>query len=293
MKPHGGATAGLRSVRLHLQRFAFAMLVLAAFALMLLGKADTVLVERVSTSIADAVAPAMEMLSQPAASVSNAVGSVRDLADVRAENARLRAENERLLRWQQVARAQEAELAQLHSLLNYVPDPAAKVVTARVIADTGGAFAHSLLLNAGAQAGIRKGQAVLTGVGLLGRIAEVGEVSSRALLITDINSRIPVMVENTRVRAILAGDNTTLPRLLYLRSTATVSPGDRVVTSGLGEAFPPGLPLGVVAAAGDDGVRVQPFADRDRIGYVMVVDYGLEGILTELSGRSVPAGAGR
>jgi rod shape-determining protein MreC len=100
-------------------------------------------------------------------------------------------------------------------------------------------------------------------------------------LITDINSRIPVLVESTGARAIMAGDNTDQPRLIHMPPGSVANVGDRIVTSGHGGAFPPGLPIGVVSAVGegDDGVVVQPFVGRDQLEYVQVIDYGLEGIL--------------
>ncbi len=265
-----------------IQRFAYVGLVAAAFGLMLLGKADMLLAERIRTHVTDALAPILDVLSRPVATVSDMVDQIRELASLREENAGLREDKVRLLQWQAVARRLEAETKALRALLNFVPGPEASYVTARVIGDTGGAFAHSLVLNAGFRAGVRKGQAVVTGDGLVGRVAGVGTRSTRVILITDLNSHIPVLVERTRTRAILAGDNTEVLRLIRLPPGAEVSPGDRVVTSGHGGAFPPGLPVGVVASVSDAGIGVQPFVERSRLEYVRVVDFGLRGILQPL-----------
>jgi rod shape-determining protein MreC len=197
------------------------------------------------------------------------------------ENERLYRDRERLLQWQTVARHLEAENATLRQLLKFVPEPDARFVTARVIADSGGAFAHSLLLSAGASSGVGKGQAVVTGEGLVGRIAGVGDGAARVLLITDLNSRIPVLVGSDRTRAILAGDNSNRPKLLYLKPDAVIAEGDQVVTSGHAGAFPPGLAIGAVASVSDGEIRVTPFVERSRLEYVRVVDYGLTGILKE------------
>ena len=265
-----------------IQRFAYVGLVAAAFGLMLLGKADVLLVERIRTQVTDALAPILDVLSRPIATVSDLVDQVRELASLREENAGLREDKARLLQWQMVARRLEAENTALRALLDFVPGPEASYVTARVIGDTGGAFAHALVLNAGFRAGVRKGQAVVTGDGLVGRVAGVGTRSTRVILITDLNSHIPVLVERSRTRAILAGDNSAVLRLIRLPPGAEVSPGDRIVTSGHGGAFPPGLPVGVVAAVSDAGIGVQPFVERSRLEYVRVVDFGLKGILQPL-----------
>lgn len=261
------------------QRFAFLGLLLAAVGLMVIGKVDYLLVDRFRAVVTDAVAPILDGLSRPVESVNRAVAHVRDLARLNEENARLRESQARLLHWQAVARKLEAENRQLRDLLNFVPGPEPSFITGRVIADTGGAFAHSLIINAGSRDGVTKGQAAVTGEGLIGRIANVGERSARLLLITDLNSRIPVVIGPEHIRAILAGDNTDQPRLIHLPSGRTAQPGDRVVTSGHGGAFPAGLPLGVVATVEDGGIAVQPFVERSRLEYVRLLDFGLGGII--------------
>ncbi|HMA16157.1 MAG TPA: rod shape-determining protein MreC, partial [Kiloniellaceae bacterium] len=77
----------------------------------------------------------------------------------------------------------------------------------------------------------------------------------------------------------LAGDNTNTPELLYLGPTAKVQVGDYVTTSGHGGVFPPGLPIGRVAAVNDKGFRVQPFADWEHMEVLRIVDYETTGIL--------------
>ena len=202
-------------------------------------------------------------------------------------NKSLRDERDRLLHWQTLARKLEMENRALKGLLNFETGPEARFISSRVVADPGGAFAHSLILNAGEKAGIRKGQAVVTGDGLIGRISGVGYRSSRLLLITDLNSRIPVLIEATRTRAVMAGTNTGRPRLVHLPTGAVAEAGDRIVTSGHGGVFPIGLPIGVVTAVTDSGVEIQPYVHRGRIEYVRVLDYGLEGIIQSELGRQV------
>lgn len=264
-------------VRAHAQRFGIAFLVLAALGLMLLGRSEKGLVERVRGSVIDVVSPIMDALSRPAATVADVIDSGREMLDLRGENAQLRDQNERLLEWQSIARQLAVENRELRKTLNYVPDPQARYVTARVIGDSGGVFVRSKLVNAGSRQGVTKNSAVMTGVGLAGRIASVGEGSSRILLITDLNSRIPVVIESSRERAVLAGDNESQPHLAFLRPTARVEPGERIVTSGHGGLFPPGLPVGVVSSVEKREIRVAPFVDLDRLEYVRVVNFRAPG----------------
>ena len=135
------------------------------------------------------------------------------------------------------------------------------------------------MITAGQSGGVKKGQVVMTGEGLVGRVMQAGLYSARVLLITDINSRIPVQVGEAGNRAILAGDNSLRPRLLFLGNASAAAPGDKIVTSGDAEAFPPGIPIGQVSRVDEGVVEVEPFVVRDKIQHVRVADYGLAGIL--------------
>lgn len=271
-------------------RFAYVFLLAAALGILLLGKADPLVFQRARTAVTDMTAPVLDALSRPAVTVSHIIEEARELARLRDENIILRAENERLLKWQNAARTLLAENKQLQDLLGFSPPDDATSVTARVIGDSGGAFVRSILVNSGRREGVKKGNAALSGKGLLGRVAEVGDRSARVLLINDLNSRIPVVIERSREQAILAGDNSVTPRLLYLPITTTVQVGDRIVTSGHGGAFPVGLPVGVVTSISEEGVRVVPYADATNIEYVRLMDYGLEGILDDSDDDDLAAG---
>ncbi|MBM3485224.1 MAG: rod shape-determining protein MreC [Alphaproteobacteria bacterium] len=284
----GTATRIAVPLRALAQRFAFFLLVLSAFALMLLGKAETVVIERVRGGIVDVVSPLMHVAAEPLAAVSRGIETLHDLFSLREENTRLREQNARLLEWQTIALRLTHENAHYRTLLEFVPDPNATAITARIFADSSGVFVHSMLINAGSRDGVGRGQAVVTGAGLAGRITTVGERSARVLLVTDLNSRIPVLVESSRDNGILAGDNTRDPRLVFLPQNSVVAPGDRIVTSGQGGVFPPGIPIGVVGSVGEGVIRVRPLVDLDRIETVRVINYpGIEGVLP--AERAAPA----
>lgn len=255
------------------QRFAFGILVIGAFALMLLGKADSALTERLRFLINDALTPVMTVLAQPIASVNRGIEAVDDVLYVYSENARLRRENERLLSWQDAARRLEQQNASYRSLLNATVDARTTFVSARVIVDAGAPFVKTLIINAGGRDGVTKGQAVINEAGLVGHIVENGERASRLLLLTDLNSRVPVVVETSRVRAILAGDNTDRPELQFVGDGAPMQLGERIVTSGHGGVFPSGIPIGLVTQISHRGAEIELFADFNRLEYVRVMRY--------------------
>jgi rod shape-determining protein MreC len=256
-------------------RMSLTLLVIISAVMIIIAKADQVAFQSVRNSVMDAAAPALDMLSRPAAALDAAADRVRGLITVYRENIRLAEENERLLGWQQVAMRLSAENAELRDLAKLVPEPGTSFVTARVIADSGGAYARSVMVNAGRDNGVARGQAAMTAEGLVGRVAEVGSRAARVLLITDLNSRVPVVVDGTRQRAIVAGDNSARPSLRYVDAGGTIRIGDRIVTSGQGGVFPPGLPVGVVASVDSEGARVEPYAALSRVDYLRLVDYGL------------------
>lgn len=279
LKQGPGATNRVDVIRNLLQRFAYLGLVVTAFALMMLGKAETIIVEEVRARINDAFAPILETIAEPAATMRSYLDEGRQLIDLHQENLRLTEENKRLLQWQTVARKVEEENGVLRGLINFQAGPEATYGAARVISDDGGTFSESLLVYSGAREGVKNGQAVVTGEGLVGRIAGVANRSSRVLLITDLNSRIPVMIEQSRARGILGGRNGEKPVLSKLPSGTIVSPGDRIVTSGHGGAFPQGIPVGSVSGVDDTSIEVTPYVDSKRLEIVRIIDYGLKGIL--------------
>jgi rod shape-determining protein MreC len=262
-------------MRTTIQRTTLPILVLLSGAIVVLGKADQLLFNSVRTTVTDAVAPVLGALAQPLNAVGNVLDRAKMVVTTYQANLRLEAENQNLLQWQQAARNLAAENKELRGLLKAIPSSALSYVTAPVIANSGGAFVRMILINAGSEDRVARGQAAITGEGLVGRLTEVGDRASRVLLITDLNSRIPVTVENTHVPAVLAGDNSERPRLMYLPSADAVKVGDRIVTTGEGGVFPPGLPVGVVSVVDATGPRVEPYVELSQIGYVLVVDYGL------------------
>ena len=263
------------------QRAAVPFLIFLSAMFIVLGKADIVLFERLRVAVADAAAPILQAVAQPIATAATGVRNIEGIFSVYNENQRLRDENARLLQWQEVARRLEAENTRLRGLVKFTPEAPVRDVAARVIGNSGGAFARNVLVNAGSRDGVNRGQAAATGEGLVGRIAEVGDHSARVLLVSDLNSRIPVVLDDTRERAVMAGDNSDQPRLLYLRANAAVKVGERIVTGGAGGVFPPGIPVGVVASVEGGVVRVEPYAELSRLEFVRIVDFGLEGVLPQ------------
>lgn len=277
-----------------LARLTLPVLIVAALGLMLLGRATPLVPERARITLSDALAPIYALVDAPLRAVRGAARDVRETLSLRSENERLLLENERLRHWYDVAMALDAENATLKDNLHWVPDPKLSFVTARVVADAGGVYARSVLLSVGPNSTIRRGEVALDAAGLAGRVTEVGARSARVLLITDMNSRIPVLLEHTRARAILAGANAPSPRLLYVQDGIHPEEGERVVTSAEAGAFPAGLLIGTVHYGAAGQMEVAPAADLGRLDVVRVFDYGLGGVTPpEAPGRIQSSVVGR
>lgn len=267
----------LSQIRLLAKKFAIVILFLSAFVMMLINKTDTVIIEKTSSMATDVVSPLIDVLVVPARTLAGVFDYFRDLSKIYDDNRKLRAENNRLQIVSDKARALEIENKLLAKLLNYTPPPNAKFVTARVIAEEGDAFSHSIIAYRGRDSGVKKGQVVMSDNGVIGRVDKPGKMYSKIILITDINSKIPVMVERTRVRGILSGDNTTVPKMIFIPLSAKLTVGDRIITSGVAGVFPPGLPIGKISSIEKNSVKIKTFGNLDRLEYVKIIDYGLDG----------------
>ena len=260
-------------VRSLLDRFALGLLLGLSVLLLLVGKIDLRAANLLGDRLRDVAVPVLTLISSPLAGVRDGLDRVAELLAVHHENARLREENRRLgALHAEVARLTVENRSLRHLLGVAGEEPAKGRRSARVVGDSGGGFVRALLLGAGSEHGIAVGMAATTPEGLVGRVVDVGRRSARVLLITDFNSRIPVVVAGSGDEAILEGDNSSQPVLRFLPLDPGFAAGDEVLTSGRGGMLPPGLMVGRITAAVDGNVRVRPLVDWTRLDYVALLD---------------------
>ena len=246
----------------------------SAVVIALLGKADASLFDRVRATLSDLTEPVLSRVRGPLVAVESWTESVGTVFTVFQDNMQLRRENAELRRWQNVALSLETKMHRYELLLNAVPDTQPNAVTARVIGETSRPFIKTMILNAGMMQQVKKGQAVIDERGLLGRVYVTGEKTSWVILLTDLNSRVPVVIEPSHRRAILMGDNSPTPQLELDVGDGPVHPGDRVVSTGDGGLLPPDLPIGTVMREGSE-LRVGLFARPGSSDFVHIMAYGL------------------
>lgn len=269
-RQRSGTLAVLRAV---LARHSVGVLGVLALVLIVLTKADIKFLAYLSETTADAVAWIVELPAAPLAVVRRGTEVIGSLLALEEENVRLREENRRLVHWQNEAVRLSVQNAALREALRMpVVQGTRRRTTVRIVADPGGPFVQTRLIDAGRDRGIEKGMAVVDAYGMVGRVVEVGERSARVLLITDFNSRIPVLVERSRDQAILEGRNGPLAELRFLPMSPSFAIGDRVLTSGRGGLLPPGLPVGEIVHVEERRVLVRPLVDWDRLDHVAVLE---------------------
>ena len=211
------------------------------------------------------------VLSAPVRWVGDVSGAARDYLLAGEEVGRLRAELVAARAWKDQAIALRDENARYRALLGVGTDPPLPKVFARTVLDARGPFANTRIADVGAARGVTEGNPVLSEHGLIGRVTGVSRDASRILLLTDVESRTPVLIVRTNGRAILTGDGGATPKLNYLRTHDALREGDRVLTSGDGGVLPRGLPVGVVVKGFDGGWRVDLDSDASPIDFVQIM----------------------
>lgn len=197
------------------------------------------------------------------------------------ENQRLREENARL-REQMTGlanqnRESQSETRRLQKLLGMSAPANYTVITARVISRDKLPVSRNIVIDRGAEQGIKAGMPVVVEAGLVGRITETSWNLSRVMLITDHLSRVDAMIQENRLHGILQGASAEDCILKYIPRNEEIKEGDMVLTSGLSGVFPKGLPLGRInrlAPPGNDlfrKIHVEPTADLARLEEVRVL----------------------
>ena len=274
MKRRGTLLIRIGELKTLLRRTFVFILFISAFLLILLSRVDSVVVDAANRVVMNVTGPVMQIVELPSRVIHRVYTYFYDISHIYEDNRALQVENKQMMLLQNKVRTLEVENQLLERLLNYVPPAEATFISAKIIAESGDSFTHTLLVYIGDEA-VKKGQIVLGDESVIGRIDKVSGRYAKVILVTDINSKIPVVIERTRVRGILSGNNTAMPQLMFTRSTSDSQEGDVVVTSGVGGMFPSGLPIGFVNSIKNGVIDVETMADISRIEYVRIVDYGL------------------
>ncbi len=266
-----GQASAEKSLTRLVHRIFLGIAIIACLVLLVLWRTDNPRLERLRMGLVDSATPSMQWVSEPTQVIWNLARDYEEFVNVYEQNKALRKEIQSLRAWKETARSLEEENARLRRLNNVRVASRTTFVTGDVFADSGGPFLQSALVNVGREDKIVDGAAAVDGAGLVGRVVGVGERASRLLLLTDFSSRVPVVIQPGARRAVLAGDGTRAPKLIFLDGSEPVHAGDLIETSGDGGVFPPDIPVGQVLVAPGGTLRVNLLADYSRLEFVRLL----------------------
>jgi rod shape-determining protein MreC len=223
--------------------------------------------------IMDLSAPLLDLAAAPVRGISNIGPYWRNQARLAEENAELRQRLNETRYWRDLALQLRDQREVYEQALNVESPATQNRIGAWTLSDPDGPFVQSRLIGAGTRQGVDPGDPVLNVYGLIGRVVETGRVSSRVLLLTDLNSRIPVMADRSNARAVMVGDNSEYPRLDFLTRNADLADGDRIVTSGDDGIMPRGLPVGQAQRDRQGRWRIRLYSDQAPVDFVWVFPF--------------------
>ena len=249
------------------QKFSLIFLIFIASIIFFLDVFGFGFMKPIRSIINDGIYRVSLVASSPSRFVPQATGSITDLFNIKSEN-------EKLKKALEVYRQKELSVEYLSNQnknLRKILDSddtlfKENIVLSKVLIDKSSPYLKSIIINRGSKSGLLKGMPVMDKDFLIGRIVETNYLSSRVLLLTDLNSRIPVTFGEKGVQAILKGSGGSRPVLEYLPEDYVVEEGVDVFTSGKDRIFLPGSPIGTTTADG----KVKLFSESSQLSFVKV-----------------------
>jgi len=252
-------------------RIGLFVFLIISFSLFLLWRIDNPRAENIRMKVIDQIVPNMDWAMAPVTKVTKMFQNIQNYERLYNQNQELRNELQSMRSWREAALQLEQENAHLLDLNKVKLNPKYNFISGKVLIDSGSNFRQSAIINLGNNDGIVEGWATMDGLGLVGRITGVGSETSRVLFLTDTSSNIPVLIKPSNQRAILSGDNSLQPALLFIENTQQIQPGDRVVTSGDGGVFPSDLLIGQVSLNNSNQFQTQLAANLYNLSFLRVI----------------------
>jgi len=251
------------------QRFSLLVLIILSVLLIFVETIETKPLNTIRSFVKDVIYRGAIVASFPSKSINIFVNFVDNHLSLYSNYKELIKENDKLKNNISQTGFLELENSQLRKLIEEQINSPANLVSARVILDKQSPYLNSFVINIGANKNIKNGMAVLDGKNFIGRVVDVNFFSSRVLLITDLNSKIPVLSEPSGNHAILSGHGANEPTLEYLPENYTIQNGDKIYTSGKEGIFSPGIPVGE-AKIENDMIKVLLFSDLSQITFINI-----------------------
>ena len=251
------------------QRFSLFVLVILSVILIFVETIETRPLNKVRSFVKDVVYRGATIVSFPLKSVNNFTDFLENHLNLYSNYNELIKENNELKNNISKSDFLELENSQLRKLVDEQIESSSNLVSARIMIDKQSPYLNSFVINIGSNKSIKNGMAVLDGKNFIGRIVDVNFFSSRVLLVSDLNSKIPILSEPSGSHAILSGHGTNELTLEYLSENHGIQDGDKIYTSGKEGIFTPGIVVGK-AKIEKNKIKVLLFADLDQITFVNI-----------------------
>jgi len=251
------------------QKFSLFALIVFSIILIFIDTIETKPLNYLRSVIKDTIYRGSVIVSSPSRGFKITVNAVQDHINLYSEYNQLKEENVQLKDQVYDPNFLIFENKQLRKLLDEQVASSVNLISSRMILDKRSPYLNSFIINSGSNKKIKKSMAVLDGKNFIGRIVNVNFFSSRVLLVSDLNSKIPAVVEPAGYHAILSGTGKAKPILEFLPENHTVQSGNKVYTSGKEGIFSPGIPIGEVSVD-DKKILVSLFSDLTQIMFVNI-----------------------
>ena len=251
------------------QRFSLFVLIILSIIFLFVETIDTKPLNYLRSFIKDTIYRGSLVVSIPFKSFGNVAEYIDEHINLYSNYSELKIENDELKNNISKSDFLELENTQLRKLIEEQVSSSSNLVSARIMLDKQSPYLNSLIINIGSNKNIKNGMAVLDGKNFIGRIVDVNFFSSRVLLVSDLNSKIPIISEPSAHHAILTGHGENALSLEYLPETHNIKDGDKIYTSGKEGIFSPGIPIGVVKIE-NDIVAVSLFSELSQITFINV-----------------------
>ena len=251
------------------QRFSLFALIILSIVLIFIETIETKPLNSFRAIVKDTIYRGSLIVSLPAKGFGSSTNYIKEHINLYSNYNQLKKEYTELKNSSSKSDFLELENNQLRKLIDEQIASSSNYVSARVMLDKQSPYLNSFIINIGKNKKIKNGLAVLEAKNFIGRIVDVNYFSSRVLLVSDLNSKIPVVIEPSGHHAILSGHGENPPTLEYLPKNYKINNGDKVYTSGKARIFSPGMPVGEVKIE-NNTANVLLFSDLDQVTFVNV-----------------------
>ena len=253
------------------QRFSLFVLLFSSIFLIVLGKFNFTAINYLKITINEVVYRTSFVASMPEKYITYSYRAIEKHIKLYKDYNFQKEELEKLKYEKYEVKFLEAENKRLKKVLNDI-NYSSELVIAKVIIDKKSPFLRSIIINKGSKNNITKGMSVLSDSYLIGKVIEVNYMTSRVLLLSDLNSKIPVTIEPGSIQSILSGDGKNSGNIQYTKDNLPIADGSIIYTSGTGGLLKSGIPIGKIEQ-NENQNSVNFFIDFSQLRYVKVSSY--------------------